>query len=118
MGGLTAKEISRLKAPEIQPAILKITRELAANDAERIRLEERRRRLFIRAGQVGISQRTLAPWAQLTNARIAQIVSGESPAKKAAAKKATAKARARSAIKKAPAGSDQPVMAAAAPPLE
>lgn len=117
MGGLifTAKEIARLKADEIEEAIRNVTAALAANDAERIRFEEQRRRMFIRAGQLKISQRAIAPWAGLTNARIAQIVSGESPAKKAAAKKATARARAAHARKK-PAGSPEPVMAASTPP--
>lgn len=95
MGGvtlLTAKEIGRLKADEIEQALRDVTRALNANERERVGFEEARRRMFIRAGQLGLSQRKIAPWCELTNARIAQIVQAESPAKKAAAKRAAKKA--------------------------
>lgn len=88
MGVLTAREIRSLKAPDMEQAVRDVAAQLAANEQERVRLEEARRRLFIRGGEVGVSQRQMAPWAGITNSRINQIVTAESPAKKAAAKKA------------------------------
>jgi hypothetical protein len=103
MGELkSASEVRQLDAKAIQAELKLCTRLLDQNDREKIRLEEHRRRLFIRAGKLGISQRTMAPWVGLTGARIAQIVTGVSPAKKAAARKASATKKAQAKIDSAP----------------
>lgn len=104
---MTLAELNKLDAGEVEQHLRAVTRRLDEIERERADLEENRYRLFIRAGKLGISQRTVAPWVGLTNARVHQIATGPSPGKRAAeARKRQAVSRkaqaAKAAVKRPP----------------
>lgn len=114
MGVLTQAELREFTAEDVEHELRSICRQLDENERERADLEENRYRLFKRAERLGISQRQMAPWVGLTNARVAQIAKGESPGKRAAAARKTAadvrKARAEAAKNKRPPGRPRKVV--------
>lgn len=95
-------EVNKLDAEAIERHLRSVSKRLDEIERERSDLEEDRYRLFIRAGKVGISQRTVALWVGLTNSRVHQIATGSSPGKRAAAaRKRTAEIRKAAAAKAA-----------------